>query len=61
MPKLSSLMCDDSMKRPVYVQCVMGVKNVMPADEAIFDFYIETLKGLALMRSGALPELDRHN
>lgn len=61
MAKLSSLMCDDSMKRPVYVQFVMGVKNVMPADEPIFGFYIETLKRLALMRSGALPELDRHN
>jgi uncharacterized protein (DUF849 family) len=25
----------------------MGVKNSMPADEPIFDFYIETLKRLA--------------
>jgi 3-keto-5-aminohexanoate cleavage enzyme len=26
---------------------VMGVKNAMPADEAIFDFYIATLKRLS--------------
>lgn len=32
---------------PLYVQFVMGVKNAMPADEVIFDFYIETLKRLA--------------
>jgi len=32
---------------PLYVQFVMGVKNAMPADEPIFDFYIETLKRLA--------------
>jgi len=30
-----------------YVQFVMGVKNAMPSDEAIFDFYIETVKRLA--------------
>lgn len=32
---------------PLYVQFVMGVKNAMPTDERIFDFYIETLKRLA--------------
>jgi uncharacterized protein (DUF849 family) len=30
-----------------YVQFVMGVKNAMPTDEAIFDFYIETVQRLA--------------
>ncbi|MRX50223.1 3-keto-5-aminohexanoate cleavage protein [Paracoccus sp. S-4012] len=35
------------LKSPLYVQFVMGVKNAMPADEPIFDFYIETLKRLA--------------
>jgi uncharacterized protein (DUF849 family) len=38
---------DGRLKGPLYVQFVMGVKNAMPADEAIFDFYIETLKRLA--------------
>ncbi|MFD1343391.1 BKACE family enzyme [Litorisediminicola beolgyonensis] len=32
---------------PLYVQFVMGVKNAMPVDERIFDFYIETLHRLA--------------
>jgi 3-keto-5-aminohexanoate cleavage enzyme len=38
---------DGRLKSPLYVQFVMGVKNSMPADEVIFDFYIETLKRLA--------------
>lgn len=29
-----------------YVQFVMGVKNAMPADRAVFDFYLETVKRL---------------
>lgn len=28
----------------LYIQFVMGVKNAMPADKAIFDFYVETMK-----------------
>jgi 3-keto-5-aminohexanoate cleavage enzyme len=41
-------MADDGrLKRPLYVQFVMGVKNAMPADKPIFDFYIETLKRLS--------------
>jgi uncharacterized protein (DUF849 family) len=35
---------DGRLKGPLYVQFVMGVKNAMPADERVFDFYIETLK-----------------
>ena len=38
---------DGRLKGPLYIQFVMGVKNAMPADEKIFDFYIETLKRLA--------------
>ena len=38
---------DGRLKGPLYVQFVMGVKNAMPADEPIFDFYIETLGRLA--------------
>ncbi|MGD1881733.1 MAG: 3-keto-5-aminohexanoate cleavage protein [Paracoccaceae bacterium] len=29
-----------------YVQFVMGVKNAMPVDKAVFDFYVETLQRL---------------
>jgi 3-keto-5-aminohexanoate cleavage enzyme len=38
---------DSRLRGPLYVQFVMGVKNAMPADEPIFDFYIETLSRLA--------------
>jgi 3-keto-5-aminohexanoate cleavage enzyme len=38
---------DGRLKRPLYVQFVMGVQNAMPADKPIFDFYIETLRRLA--------------
>ena len=38
---------DGRLQKPLYVQFVMGVKNAMPADKPIFDFYIETLKRLA--------------
>lgn len=38
---------DGRLRGPLYVQFVMGVKNSMPADEPIFDFYIATLKRLA--------------
>lgn len=38
---------DGRLKGPLYVQFVMGVKNAMPADREIFDFYIKTLKRLS--------------
>lgn len=38
---------DGRLQAPLYVQFVMGVKNAMPADKPIFDFYIETLKRFA--------------
>ncbi|MEM9585582.1 MAG: 3-keto-5-aminohexanoate cleavage protein [Pseudomonadota bacterium] len=31
----------------LYVQFVMGVKNAMPADKQIFDFYVQTVKSRA--------------
>jgi uncharacterized protein (DUF849 family) len=41
------MQADGRLKGPLYVQFVMGVKNAMPADRPIFEFYIETLKRLA--------------
>ena len=38
---------DGRLQGPIYVQFVMGVKNAMPADERVFDFYIETLLRLS--------------
>ena len=38
---------DGRLKGPLSVQFVMGVKNAMPADAEILDFYIRTLARLA--------------
>lgn len=38
---------DGRLAKPLYVQFVMGVKNAMPVDKDVFDFYIKTLKRLA--------------
>ncbi|HSG56599.1 MAG TPA: 3-keto-5-aminohexanoate cleavage protein [Paracoccaceae bacterium] len=38
---------DGRLKAPLYIQFVMGVKNAMPADKHVFDFYVETVKRLA--------------
>jgi 3-keto-5-aminohexanoate cleavage enzyme len=35
------------IKGPLHVQFVMGVKNAMPVDRDVFDFYVKTLKRLA--------------
>jgi uncharacterized protein (DUF849 family) len=32
---------------PLYVQFVMGVKNAMPVDKEVFDFYVKTLNRIA--------------
>jgi uncharacterized protein (DUF849 family) len=35
------------IKGPLHVQFVMGVKNAMPVDREVFEFYVRTLKRLA--------------
>jgi len=34
------------LKGPAYVQFVMGVKNAMPVDREVFDFYLRTMRRL---------------
>ena len=41
------MQADGRLKGPLYVQFVMGVKNAMPADRAVFDIYLETLARVA--------------
>ncbi|MFO1106749.1 MAG: 3-keto-5-aminohexanoate cleavage protein [Amaricoccus sp.] len=38
---------EGSLASPLYVQFVMGVKNAMPVDREVFDFYVKTLARLA--------------
>jgi len=44
----------------LYVQFVMGVKNAMPADRAVFDFYVETLNRLAPGTEWCAAGIGRH-
>lgn len=37
---------DGRIPGKLYVQFVMGVKNAMPADEDVFDYYVKTVKRL---------------
>ena len=37
---------DGRLKGPAYVQFVMGVKNAMPVDREVFDFYLHTMNRL---------------
>lgn len=38
---------DGRLRGPLHVQFVMGIRNAMPTDRAVFDFYVATLKRLA--------------
>lgn len=38
---------DGRIKAPLHVQFVMGIKNAMPVDREVFEFYVRTLKRLA--------------
>ena len=41
------MQADGRLAPAIYVQFVMGVKNAMPVDRAVFDFYVATLKRLS--------------
>ena len=41
------MQADGRLKGPLHVQFVMGVKNAMPVDREVFDFYVATVKRLA--------------
>ncbi|HUF87146.1 MAG TPA: 3-keto-5-aminohexanoate cleavage protein [Thermohalobaculum sp.] len=38
---------DGTIRGPLHVQFVMGVKNAMPVDREVFDFYVRTVARLA--------------
>ncbi len=42
----AAMQADGRLKGPLYVQFVMGVKNAMPADRDVFDYYIRTVQRL---------------
>ena len=44
--KAAEMHADGRIKDTPYVQFVMGVRNAMPADPVVFDFYVATVKRL---------------
>jgi uncharacterized protein (DUF849 family) len=42
----AAMQADGRLRVPAYVQFVMGVKNAMPADRDVFDYYIRTVERL---------------
>ena len=38
---------DGRLKGPLHIQFVMGVKNAMPVDREVFDFYVRTVQRIA--------------
>jgi len=45
--KAAEMARDGRIVPPLHVQFVMGVKNAMPVDREVFEFYVRTLKRLA--------------
>ncbi len=45
--KAAEMNRDGRIPGQLYIQFVMGVKNAMPADREVFDFYVKTVKRLA--------------
>jgi uncharacterized protein (DUF849 family) len=38
---------EGKLKGPLHIQFVMGVKNAMPVDRAVFDFYVKTVRRIS--------------
>ena len=51
---------DGRLKGPAYVQFVMGVKNAMPVDREVFDFYLHTMKRLLPESEWCAAGIARH-
>jgi uncharacterized protein (DUF849 family) len=45
--KAAEMASDGRIKGPLHVQFVMGVKNAMPVDREVFEFYVRTLGRIA--------------
>jgi 3-keto-5-aminohexanoate cleavage enzyme len=43
----AQMAADGRISGPLHVQFVMGIRNAMPADRRVFEFYVETLKRLS--------------
>ncbi|MCB1415991.1 MAG: 3-keto-5-aminohexanoate cleavage protein [Nitratireductor sp.] len=54
-------LCEEGkIKAPLHVQFVMGVKNAMPADKDVFDYYVKTVNRLAPDAEWCAAGIGRH-
>ena len=51
---------DGRLPKPLYVQFVMGVKNAMPVDRDVFDYYVRTMERLAPAAEWCAAGIGRH-
>ncbi|MEO0828861.1 MAG: 3-keto-5-aminohexanoate cleavage protein [Pseudomonadota bacterium] len=51
---------DGRLPKKLYVQFVMGVKNAMPVDRDVFDYYIKTIERLAPGTEWCAAGIGRH-
>jgi uncharacterized protein (DUF849 family) len=58
--KAAEMNRDGRIPGKLYVQFVMGVKNAMPCDRNVFDYYIETVKRLAPDAEWCAAGIGRH-
>ena len=56
----AAMQADGRLKGPAYVQFVMGVKNAMPADRDVFDYYIRTVERLLPGSAWCAAGIGRH-
>tara|TARA_X000000950_G_scaffold25910_1_gene27857 strand:+ start:830 stop:1615 length:786 start_codon:yes stop_codon:yes gene_type:complete len=56
----AAMRADGRLNSPLYVQFVMGVKNAMPADRDVFDYYIKTMKHLLPDSEWCAAGIGRH-
>lgn len=56
----AAMQADGRLAAPAYVQFVMGVKNAMPADKHVFDYYISTVERLLPGSEWCAAGIGRH-
>jgi uncharacterized protein (DUF849 family) len=56
----AAMQADGRLTGPLYVQFVMGVKNAMPADRDVFDYYIRTVERLMPGAEWCAAGIGRH-
>jgi 3-keto-5-aminohexanoate cleavage enzyme len=56
----AAMVRDGRLTAPLYIQFVFGVKNAMPADKDVFDYYVKTVNRLAPGAEWCAAGIGRH-